>query len=1435
MPPLTSKLVMSTQKDKTSTGSRLQPLMFNELTPEGLNFLDWANDAKVVLAAEELDPYLHHSTSEGLPTAAKWHTLLILRRHLDTALRHQYVQVNDPADLWEQLHARFHHEQNTILPQARNDWMNLRVLDFPNFLSFNSEFFRIAAQLRLSGEPLTEDQLIEKTLSTFPSASLVLAQQYRNMNFEKHSKLMSHLLLAETHGNILLKHNESKPAREIHASISSGPHEVNLSEAPRRSPRGFQRRFPPKNSKFKPKDHKPRYVNPKHKTHKQSSSSSSSSCHKCGRKGHYARECRASTYTIELYRELQKCRNPTRESHALSIPTPSDTDVENYMVLSGNANQSMEVALIDSASTHTILRSREFFDFPAGNMDWKTSHVTTIAGRKNLTFQEGEATIWLPGNFPVKCKDAMFAPDAPRSLISYRDLRANNIHISTELEKDEEALALRQGRRLLATAIAGAEGLYEIAIKAISPTPRVVEEISQVAREKGPCAITSNLARKHDLYLTASALSDIWHKRLGHPGTTILKRMIPLIVGHNLTPADATKIAPCEACIQGKMIQRPSQWQLPSELPPPLHRIQGDICGPINPASGSFRYFLVLIDASGSHLEVALLTTRNLVFPRILAILLRYKNHFPEHPIKFLRMDNALEFRSHAFEDYCTATGITLTYSVAYEHSQNGLAEAFIKKLQLVTRPLLLHAKLPDSFWGHAILHAAALLRLRPTLLNHLTPFELLAGRPPNISHLRIFGCQVWIPTAEPKRKTIGPHRFEALYLGFDSPSIIRYMDLTNGSIQKARFVNCKFVENVFPKPPLDPTQKQVPLTFKSTESLTSNPDPRTALPETEVTKLLNLKDLADQVPDGFYSGPRVLRKPLPGTGNILPNKRSAASTSNPAKSRRAKTMPKVFNTEPASDPLTLDEAKASQEWPMWKQALEDEYSSLRKHEVFGEVTSNLTKPPIGHKLIFSKKFDEHGNLIRFKVRLVAQGFSQKPGEDFDQTYAPVLDITTFRYLLAFATQFKLQIYLMDVVTAYLYGKLDMKLHIAPPPDYLPELPTPLPGRFLGLQICKALYGLKQAGRMWYHLLRGFLVEHGFLHDPALPCIFTLNQGSEFVIVAVYVDDLNLIGSPALCKHAESLLTAKFDMKLLGRTSYCLGLQVQHFPGGVLLHQQTYTKKLLKFFNMDHANALAAPMIGRSRSEDDPYRPCSEEEEIVDRSKYLTAVGAFTYLTTHTRPDIAFATNILARHSQKPTSRHWNGVKHLFRYLRGTEDLGLYYRKDECGDIKGYADSGFKTDEASGKSQTGYIFMKNGAPISWKSSKQTVTATSTNHAELLAFHEAAREVVWLRTMQGILAKQCKQNQQAKPTIIYEDNAACVNQMNTGFIKADRVKHISPHIFGYAQDLIETGQIEIRKIESEHNVADMLTKALPAYKHKKLVEDAGMKTLHELLT
>ena len=185
------------------------------------------------------------------------------------------------------------------------------------------------------------------------------------------------------------------------------------------------------------------------------------------------------------------------------------------------------------------------------------------------------------------------------------------------------------------------------------------------------------------------------------------------------------------------------------------------------------------------------------------------------------------------------------------------------------------------------------------------------------------------------------------------------------------------------------------------------------------------------------------------------------------------------------------------------------------------------------------------------------------------------------------------------------------------------------------------------------------------------------------------------------------------------------------------------------------------------------------------------------------------------------------------RYLRGTSDLGLFYKKTDNPEISSFADSGFRIDMAAGKSHTRYLFLKNGAPISWKSTKQTNTATSTNHAELLAFHEATRECVWLRTMENILMEQCRLKTKDQPTVIFEDNAACIQQMSSGFIKADRTKHISPHIFTFSQDLIEKGQLEIRKVESELNLADMLTKALPAYKHKKFVAEAGMRTLHSL--
>ena len=198
------------------------------------------------------------------------------------------------------------------------------------------------------------------------------------------------------------------------------------------------------------------------------------------------------------------------------------------------------------------------------------------------------------------------------------------------LRNGEETLELWQGQNCLATAVCGAGGLYEMEISNLS----LLNGLKFV--QPAGFAFT----------MTFPANTSLWHGRMGHPGTTMFRRMLPLLTGHEVCTSDANKVGACDACSQGKVIQRPSRWKLPTELPPKLQRLQGDIYGPITPASGPFHYFLVLVDAAGVHSEVSLLSTRNIAFAKVLAMLLKFRTHYPNCPIKTLRMDNAKEFRS---------------------------------------------------------------------------------------------------------------------------------------------------------------------------------------------------------------------------------------------------------------------------------------------------------------------------------------------------------------------------------------------------------------------------------------------------------------------------------------------------------------------------------------------------------------------------------------------------------------------------------------------------------------------------------------------------------------------------------------------------------------------------------------------------------------------
>ena len=196
---------------------------------------------------------------------------------------------------------------------------------------------------------------------------------------------------------------------------------------------------------------------------------------------------------------------------------------------------------------------------------------------------------------------------------------------------------------------------------------------------------------------------------------------------------------------------------------------------------------MVLIDASTRWSHVCLFTTRNIVLSRLVAQIIKLWTQFPYYPIKSIRLDNVGEFTSQTFTGYCMSVGINIEHPVAHTHTQNGLEESLIERLQLIAIPLLMKTKLPTLAWGHAIMHAVDLVHIRPTAYHEYSPFQLVLVKPPNISHIRIFGCAIYVPIAPTHRTKMSPQRRLGIYVGYDSPSIIRYLEPSTGDVFTTR------------------------------------------------------------------------------------------------------------------------------------------------------------------------------------------------------------------------------------------------------------------------------------------------------------------------------------------------------------------------------------------------------------------------------------------------------------------------------------------------------------------------------------------------------------------------------------------------------------------------------------------------------------------------
>ncbi|GJW15080.1 putative ribonuclease H-like domain-containing protein [Tanacetum coccineum] len=379
---------------------------------------------------------------------------------------------------------------------------------------------------------------------------------------------------------------------------------------------------------------------------------------------------------------------------------------------------------------------------------------------------------------------------------------------------------------------------------------------------------------------------------------------------------------------------------------------------------------------------------------------------------------------------------------------------------------------------------------------------------------------------------------------------------------------------------------------------------------------------------------------------------------------------------------------------PSWIEAMQEELLQFKLQEVWTLVDLPNRKRAIGTKWVFRNKKDEKGIVIRNKARLVAQGYTQEEGIDYDEVFAPVARIEAIRLFLAYASFKDFVVYQMDVKSAFLYGKIEEEVYVCQPPGFEdPDFPDRV------YKVEKALYGLHQAPRAWYETLSTYLLDNGFQRGKINKTLFIKRHKGDILLVQVYVDDI-IFGSTKkeLCNAFEKLMHEKFQMSSIGELTFFLGLQVQQKKDGIFISQDKYVDEIIKKFRFTEVKTSSTPI--------ETQKPLlkDENDEEVDVHMYRSMIGSLMYLTS-SRPDIMFAVCAYARYQVNLKVSHLHVVKRIFRYLKGQPKLGLWYPKDSPFDLVAYTDSDYAGASLDRKSTTGGCQFLGCRLISWQCKK----------------------------------------------------------------------------------------------------------------------------------